>query len=165
MILGTASLAVAVPVIAALIAVASQPGPLIGATDRPCMHVHGGITRYCGPATARLSVFPRILFRGGSCTKRMSGGVQLLTIRIGAKTPVPGLTNDSLMLFTLQMTGPLRHPTSGVVLAYLGSKYWQGRTVSFRGDTRVGSFLAEAVYPSRGHASGSFRCSPSLPTS
>ena len=158
MILGTVRLAMAVPAVAALIAVAPQPEPPAGATSSPCLHVHAGITRYCGPATARLSAFPRIVFSGGSCTTRMSGGVQLLTIRIGAKSPLPGLTNDGLTFFTLQLTGPLAHPTSGLVLAYLRSKYWQGRTVSFRGTTRAGTFLAEGVFPSRGQASGSFRC-------
>jgi hypothetical protein len=157
MILGTVRLAMAVPAVA-LIAVAPQAGPLAGATSSPCLYVHAGITRYCGPATARLSAFPQIVFSGGSCTTRMSGGVQLLTIRIGAKSPHPGLTNDGLAFFTLQLTGPLARSTSGLVLAYLRSKYWQGRTVSFRGSTRAGTFLAEAVFPSRGQASGSFRC-------
>jgi hypothetical protein len=158
MTLGTVRLAIGVPAAAALIAVTAQPEPLARATNSPCMHVHAGITRYCGPATARLSVFPGILFSGGSCMNRISGGVHLLTIRIGAKSLVPGLTNDGLILFTLQLTGPLAHPTSGLVLAYSRWKYWQGRSVSFRGDARVGTFLAEAVFPSRGQASGSFRC-------
>lgn len=158
MILGTVGLAVAGLAAAALIVADARPRPPAGTDSSPCLHVRAGITRYCGPATARLSTFPGMVVSGGFCTKRSSGGVQLLTIRIGAKSPVPGLTNGGLTLFTLQLTGPPTHPTSGLVLAFSRSKYWQGRTVSFRGDARAGTFLAKAVFPSRGQASGSFRC-------
>jgi len=158
MTLGAERPAIAALAAAALVAAAAQAGPPATANSSLCVYAYSDITRYCGAATARLSIFPGILFSSGSCTRRRSGGVQLLTIRIGAKSLALRLTNDGLTLFTLQLTGPLSHPTSGFVLAYFKSKYWQGRSVSFRGGARSGTFLAEAVFPSRGHATGSYRC-------
>ena len=159
MILGTARPAIAALTAAALVAAAAQPGRLVSANSSPCVDAQGDITRYCGAATARLSVFPGAVFRRGSCTRRLSGRVQLLTIRLGAKSHLRSRTNDGLMLFTLQLTGPPTHPTSGLVLAYSNRGYWQGRIVSFRGGARAGTFLAQAVFPSRGQATGSYRCS------
>ena len=159
MILGAARPAIAALAAAALIAAAARAERPAEANSSPCVPAHGVITRYCGAATARLSVFPGVLFSNGSCTRSRSGGVQLFTIRIGAKSRLPGVTNDGLMLFTLQLTGPPTHPTSGLVLAYSKRGYWQGRIVSFRGGARAGTFLAQAVFPSRGQATGSYRCS------
>jgi len=130
--------------------------PAAGKT-RPCMRA-SDVARYCGPATARLSAFPGVLFRNGSCAQRRTGGVPLLQVRIGTKSLVSSRTNAGLTLFTLQLTGPLSHPTSGVVLAYFKSSYWQGRIASFRGNARAGTFRAEGVFPSRGRATGSFGC-------
>jgi hypothetical protein len=158
MTLGTKRPAIAALAAVAFMGAAAQPERLARANSSTCRYAHGDITRYCGAATARLSVFPGIDFSSGSCTRRRSGGVQLLTIRIGAKSRLPGVTNDGLTLFTLQLTGPPTRPTSGLVLAYFRSKYWQGRSVSFHGGARVGTFLAQAVFPSRGQATGSYRC-------
>lgn len=47
-------------------------GPAAGKT-RPCMRASGDVARYCGPATARLSAFPGVLFRNGSCAQRRTG--------------------------------------------------------------------------------------------
>jgi len=132
-------------------------GPAAGKT-RPCMRARGDATSYCGPATARLSAFPGVLFRNGSCTQRRTGGVALLQVRLGTKSLVSSQTNAGLTLFTLQLTGPLTHPTSGVVLVYFKSSYWQGRSASYRGNARAGTFQAKGVFPSKGRANGSFRC-------
>ncbi|MBA3375804.1 MAG: hypothetical protein H0U00_08340 [Actinobacteria bacterium] len=137
---------------------AAGPSRPAAAKARLCVHSAGDVARYCGPAEARVSAFPGVLFRKGSCTQSRTGGVPLLQVHIGAKSLVSSRTNGGLTLFTLQLTGPLSHPTSGLVLAYFKSSYWQGRSTSFRGNARAGTFRAEGVFPSRGHATGSFRC-------
>ena len=148
-------IAIAAILLGAATMAAGPSGPAAGKT-RPCMRAAGHVARYCGPATARL--FPGVLFRNGSCAQRQTGGVPLLQVRIGTKSLVSSRTNAGLTLFTLQLTGPLSYPASGIVLAYFKSSYWQGRSASFRGNARAGTFRAEGVFPSRGRATGSFRC-------
>jgi hypothetical protein len=150
--------AVAIALLAAAVAAAAGLSRPVAAAKRPCMRVSGNVALYCGPATARLSAFPEVLFRSGSCARRRSGGVRLLEVRIGARSLGPSPANADLLLFSLQLTGPLSHPTSGVVLAYLDSKLWQGRTVWYVGDGKSGRFRASGVFPSRGQATGSFNC-------
>lgn len=145
---------------AAFMAPGSRAESVAGVIGSACVHAYGDITRYCGPATARLSVFRGVVFSGGSCGTRSSGGVRLLTIRIGARSRVPSTTNDGLTLFTLQLSGPPTHPTSGLVVVYVRSRHWQGRTVSFRRGAHATTFLAQAVFPSKGRATGSYRCLP-----
>ncbi len=150
-------IAIAAILLGAATMAAGPSGPAAGKT-RPCMGASGDVERYCGAATARLSAFPGVLFRNGACAQRRTSGVQQLQVRIGTKSLVSSRTNAGLTLFTLQVIGPPSHPTSGVVLAYFKSRYWQGRSASFRGNARAGTFSAEGVFPSRGRATGSFRC-------
>lgn len=147
----------AIVLLAVFMAAAGPSGPVVAAA-RPCLRVSGNIARYCGPATARLSAFPGIVFRKGSCSHRQSGGVRLLDVRIGAKSLDARPANDGLLLFSLQLTGPQSNPTSGVILAYFNSKLWQGRAIWYRGDGQAGTFRARGVFPTGGQATGSFHC-------
>jgi len=58
-------IAIAAILLGAATMAAGPSGPAAGKT-RPCMRAAGHVARYCGPATARLSAFPGVLFRNGS---------------------------------------------------------------------------------------------------
>jgi hypothetical protein len=124
------------------------------AGPNPCIRISGNVAHYCGPAAARLSIFPGVVFRGGSCTRKTVDGVQLLQIRIGARSLNGSPTNDGLALFSLGMSGS----RAGSIVAYHESRRWFGRKVSFRGDGNGGTFVAQGVAGSRGRATGRFRC-------
>ena len=133
------------------LAATTHSGPVLGAR---CVRTSGNVLHYCGPATARLSIFPRVVFRSGSCARKLVNGVHLLQVRIGARSLDGSRTNDGLTLFSLGMSDS----RAGSVVTYHKSKRWFGRTVSFRGDASGGTFVAQGIAGNRGHATGRFRC-------
>jgi hypothetical protein len=115
------------------------------------------VVRYCGPATARLSVFSGVTFKNGSCKRQGVGALARLTVVLGARSQ-NAATNSGLPYFGLTVSGPLSRPTGGGVIAYWKSKRWGGRGVSFRGNASGGTFVARGINGSSGIARGSFRC-------
>ena len=154
---GLVRVAVVAVALTAVFAAVGPAGPAAGDGLR-CARSSGNIIRYCGPAEARLTAFADVAFRRGSCTRRQTGGVLLLNVRIGARALGRSRSNAGLTMFSLDLTGPRSHPTSGLVVAYVESKVWQGRPTWFRGDAGGGSFRAAGIFPTRGGAAGSFRC-------
>jgi hypothetical protein len=112
---------------------------------------------FCGPASARLSVFPGAVFKNGSCITRRVNGVPHFTLSLGARTP-NARTNNGRPYFGLTVTGPVSRPTGGGVIAYWKGRRWGGPGVSFGGSARVGTFTATGINGSRGQATGSYRC-------
>ncbi len=133
------------------LAAGTHSAPVVGT---PCLPISRDVAHYCGPATARLSVFPGVVFRSGSCTRKKVNDVQLLQIRIGSRSLDGSRTNDGLPLFSLGLSGS----RDGSVVAYYKSKRWFGRAVSFKGDAHGGTFVTQGVAGSRGRAAGRFRC-------
>lgn len=113
---------------------------------------------YCGRATARLSVFPRVVFKSGSCTRKQVDHVRLLQVRIGARSMDGSQTNAGLPYFSLGIAGSRSKRASGNVIAYYRSRRWVGRVVSFKGDEGGGALVARGIARSRGRATASFRC-------
>jgi hypothetical protein len=124
----------------------------------PCVRISRNVAHYCGPASARLSVFRSALFRGGFCARKRVDGIGLLQVRIGARSLDGSRTNDGLPYFSLGITGSPSGAKSGNVIAYYRSRRWIGRIVSFRGNAHGGTFAAQGVGGSRGRATASFRC-------
>lgn len=119
----------------------------------------GKVLYACGPATARLSVFPGVTFKNGSCHRIFRSSPTGLSVGIGVNAlRLNTATNDGRPLFGLTISGPLSHPTGGGVLAYWKSKSWRGRGVSFKGTANGGTFVARGIQGSRGTATGSFHC-------
>src|SRR6266851_1101293 len=88
----------------AIAATATLVAPDSQSADRSptqCVRVSANVARYCGPASARLSVFPDVLFRGGFCARKVVGGIALLHVRIGAKALDGSRANDGLSYFSL----------------------------------------------------------------
>ena len=128
-----------------------------GATTA-CVRIEGNVAHYCGPATARLSVFPAAFFRHGSCARKRASGVRLLQVRIGARSLDGSGTNGGLPYFSLGIAGSHSKPKSGNVIAYYRSRRWVGRVGSFGGGEDGGTFVAQGIAGSRGRATGRFRC-------
>jgi hypothetical protein len=116
-----------------------------------------GVVKYCGPATARLSVFPGVTFRNGTCKRQTLNSGPLLSLGLGARSQ-NAATNGGLAYLGLTISGPLSKPTGGGVIAYYKSKRWGGRGVSFKATGSGGTFVVKGINGSRGTASGSFRC-------
>jgi len=116
-----------------------------------------GIVRYCGPATARLSVFSGVTFRRGTCKRQTVNGVSLLSLGLGSRSQ-NARTNSGLTYFGLTISGPPSTPIGGGVIAYYKSKRWGGRGVSFKGTATSGTFVVKGINGSRGTARGSFHC-------
>jgi hypothetical protein len=119
--------------------------------------------RYCGPATATLSIFRGVTFRGGTCAVKGSGFPNL-SLKLGSrslKNPFQtGGTNSGLPYYDLSVSGPLSSPAGGGVVVFWKGRHWYGRGVSFRGDAHAGTFVAQGI-PERGShgtATGSYRC-------
>ena len=112
---------------------------------------------YCGPATARLSVFPGVTFRHGKCSHQTLKSGPLLSVGIGVRTRDPK-TNNGQAYFGLTISGKLSKPTGGGVIAYANGKRWGGRGVSFNGTARGGTFVVRGISGSRGTATGRFDC-------
>jgi hypothetical protein len=127
-----------------------------GAACNPNGTLQGTVVHFCGPATARLSVFSGVTFKGGTCSTKRDGSVTF-KLAIGTRTQ-DALHNKGLPYFGLTLTGPLSSPTGGGVIAYWKGKRWGGAGTSFRGDARSGSFRLRGINGSSGTASGSFHC-------
>jgi hypothetical protein len=159
---GTAAAVGLTTAIVALLIGASTPSAVAGSKAcRPT--ISSTAIRYCGPATARLSVFPGVTFRGGRC-KAGTGLAPTLSLKLGArslKNPFQtGGTNSGLPYFDLSVSGPLNNPTGGGVIAFSKGRHWYGRGVSFKGNAHSGTFVAEGIPQrgSHGRATGSYRC-------
>src|SRR5919199_4358917 len=111
--------------------------------------IAGGVVRYCGPATAHLSVFPGVTFRNGTCKRQVVKGVPLLVLGMGARTQ-NAATNGGLAYFGLTVSGPAAHPTGGGGVALWKGERWGGRGVSFSGSASGGAFVARGINGSRG---------------
>ena len=111
--------------------------------------------RFCGPATAKLSVFPGVTFKGGTCSTKHSGAV-VFTLKIGTRTT--DRKNSGLPFFAVIITGSLAHPSGGGITAYSKGKLWYGAGTSFKGTASSGSFTAVGAGGSKGTATGSYHC-------
>lgn len=118
----------------------------------------GSITTLCGPATAHLSVFPGVTFRGGSCDHRPVLGRPSLSLELGVLVNSTRPGNGGRRYLQLLLSGSSAHPTSGHLIAYSGSKRWSGYGVSFTGTALGGTFVLRATAPNTGTATGSFHC-------
>jgi hypothetical protein len=156
-LLARGSVAAGIAAAVAAFALASGNPPAIVRVST-CVHVSGETAHYCGPATARISVFRHAVFRHGACTRKRVGDVTLLQVRIGARSLDGNSTNAGLTFFSLGMTGSPSQPERGNVVAYYRSKRWLGRGVTAKRDARGGTFLARGIAGSRGRATASFRC-------
>ena len=114
--------------------------------------------RLCGPATARLSVFHGVTFRNGTCKRETVAGEPTLTLELGQLVP-GSKTNGGRPYLKITISGPLARPTSGDVVGFYKAKRWSGVGLSFKAQARGGSFVVRGVPPSKGKATGSFRCS------
>jgi hypothetical protein len=145
---------------AALISVAAiLPAGEARATEAICTPngtLQGTVVHFCGPATARLSVFPGVTFKGGTCSTRRDGSVTF-KLAIGTRTQ-DARHNKGLPYFGMTVTGPLSNPTGGGVIAYSNGKRWGGAGTSFQGNAKAGSFRLRGINGSSGTASGSFKC-------
>jgi hypothetical protein len=136
------------------------------ATSASCWRgttVNGAI-RYCGPATARLSVFSGVTFKNGTCHRTTSNGTAALYLKMGRrslKNPIQkGGTNGGLTYFDLSIIGPLSSPRGGGVIAFSKGKHWYGRGTSIHATASGGTFVAQGIAArgSHGTATGSFKC-------
>ena len=132
--------------------------PAAAGATTACVQISRNVAHYCGPAAARLSVFPAAVFRHGSCTRKRNGGFRLLQVRIGVRSLDGSRTNGGLPYFSLGIAGSRSQPKSGNVIAYYRSRRWVGRVGSFKGDEDGGTFVAEGIAGSRGRATARFRC-------
>ena len=144
---------VAVPSIAAFAGTARDPAAR--AVCKPT--IVKSVVRYCGPATARLSVFSGVTFKNGTCKRQTVNGAPLLSLGLGARSQ-NAATNSGLTYFGLTISGLPSRPTGGGVIAYYKGKRWGGRGVSFKGSASGGTFVLKGINGSRGKATGSFRC-------
>jgi hypothetical protein len=146
---------------AAALVVALAVGASVALAGRGALlckpRIVSAVVRYCGPATGRLSVFPGVTFRNGTCKRQVVNGVPLLSLGIGARSR-NATTNNGLPYFGLTISGPPSRPTGGGVIAYWKSKRWGGRGVSFSGSASGGTFVVRGINGSRGMARGSFHC-------
>jgi hypothetical protein len=122
--------------------------------------VSAAAIRYCGAATATLSIFKGVTFRGGTCLLKGGG----LSLKIGTrslKNPFQtGGNNSGLPYFDLSVSGPLSSPVGGGVIAFWKGKPWSGSGVSFKGNAHAGTFVAQGIAArgSHGTATGTYRC-------
>jgi hypothetical protein len=152
------------PVVAAALAVALVVGVSVAAAgpDRVgallCKStIVKGVVHYCGPASARLAIFPGVTFKNGTCTRQTLKSGPLLSMGVGARSQ-NAATNSGLTYLGLTVSGPLSKPTGGGVIAYYKSKRWGGKGVSFRASASGGTFVVKGINGSTGTASGSFHC-------
>jgi hypothetical protein len=155
--LARAAVAVGIAATMATLAPLSSSQSAVGGTTR-CIRTSGNVAHYCGRARARLSVFPNALFKGGFCAHKKVAGIDLLQVRIGAKSLDASRTNGGLPYFSLGIADPRSRPRSGNVIAYYRSKRWVGRVVSWKGGAAGGMFGAQSIVGGHGEAGGRFRC-------
>jgi hypothetical protein len=123
---------------------------------KPSGTLVGTTIHYCGPATARLSIFPGVTFKGGTCSTTPDGTVTF-KLHIGTRTQ-DERHNSGRPYFAITVTGPLSRPTGGGVIAYWQGKRWGGAGTAFNGGHAGGSFTARGIKDSRGNATGSYKC-------
>jgi hypothetical protein len=140
---------------AAVSVAAAGPAAVTRALCKPA--IVNKVVRYCGPATARLSVFSGVTFRNGTCKRQTVNGVPLLSLGLGSRSQ-NARTNSGLTYLGLTISGPPSRPTGGGVIAYYKSKRWGGRGVSFKGSATAGTFVIKGINGSSGTASGRFHC-------
>jgi hypothetical protein len=152
------------PVVAAVLAVALVAGVSVAAAKPDTFRallckptIVQGVVKYCGPATARLSVFRGVTFKNGTCKRQTLNSGPLLSLGLGARSQ-NAATNSGLAYYGLTISGPLSKPTGGGVIVYYKSKRWGGRGVSFKANGSGGTFVVRGINGSRGTASGSFHC-------
>jgi hypothetical protein len=116
-----------------------------------------GAMRFCGPASARVSVFSGVTFRGGTCKQEVVAGERTLTLELGQLVP-GSKTNAGWPYVKIDISGPLSRPTSGYLVAFYRGKRWSGLGDSLKASRRGGSFVVRGTPPSHGVAKGSFRC-------
>ena len=147
--------ALAVVLVAGVSVAAARPDATGALLCKPTI-VHQ-VVHYCGPATARLSVFPGVTFKNGTCKRQTLNSGPLLSLGLGARSQNVA-TNSGLAYYGLTVSGPLSKPTGGGVIVYYKSKRWGGRGISFRATASGGTFVVKGINGSRGTASGSFHC-------
>jgi hypothetical protein len=147
--------ALAVALAAGVSVAAARPDTFGGLLCKPT--IVQGVVRYCGPATARLSVFPGVTFKNGTCKRQTLNSGPLLSLGLGARSR-NAATNSGLAYYGLTVSGPLSKPTGGGVIVYYKSKRWGGRGVSFKATSSGGTFVVKGINGSSGTASGSFHC-------
>src|SRR5215207_10888845 len=103
----------------------SEGARSVGSACDPSGQLVGRTVVFCGPATARLSIFPGVVFEDGSCVTRKVNGVSHFTVSLGARTQ-NARTNGGRPCFGLTVTGPLSRPTGGGVIAFWKGKRWGG---------------------------------------
>ena len=145
----------AVALAAGVSVAAARPDAFRGLLCKPT--ILQGVVHYCGPATARLSVFPGVTFKNGTCKRQTLSSGPLLSLGLGARSR-NAATNSGLAYLGLTVSGPLSKPTGGGVIAYYKSKRWGARGVSFRATASGGTFVVKGINGSNGTASGSFHC-------
>jgi hypothetical protein len=127
-----------------------------GAACDPNGTLQGTVVHFCGPATARLSVFSGVTFKGGTCSTKRDASVTF-RLSIGTRTQ-DARHNKGLPYFGISLSGPLSSPTGGGVIAYWKGRRWGGAGTSFHGDARAGTFSLRGINGSPGTATGSFHC-------
>ncbi|MDQ2984769.1 MAG: hypothetical protein M3R70_12750 [Actinomycetota bacterium] len=115
--------------------------------------LENGIVYNCGPAKAKLSKFPRVTFKKGTCVVRPT----LFFLSMGTYTKNKR-TNNGKQSFVLSVAGRLRNPQGGSVQAFSRGRKWIGRITEFSGTRSSGTFGAQGINGSRGTAHGSYRC-------
>ncbi|SRR6266540_2423701 len=147
--------ALSVALVAGVSMAAARPDTVRALLCKPT--IVQGVVHYCGPATARLSVFPGVTFRNGTCKRQTLNSGPLLSLGLGARSQ-NAATNSGLAYYGLTISGPLSKPTGGGVIVYYKSKRWGGRGISFKANGSGGTFVVKGINGSRGTASGSFHC-------
>ncbi len=147
--------ALAVALVAGVSVAAARPDAFRGLLCKPT--IVQGVVKYCGSATARLSVFPGVTFKNGTCKRQTLNSGPLLSLGLGARSQNAS-TNSGLAYYGLTVSGPLSKPSGGGVIVYYKSKRWGGRGVSFKATSSGGTFVVKGINGSRGTASGSFHC-------
>ena len=147
---------------AATVAACALVAPSLGAPQRSvragCAPTFvAGAMRFCGPASARVSIFPGVTFRGGTCKQEVVAGEPTLTLELGQLVP-GSKTNGGRQYLKMGISGPLTQPTGGYLIAFYRGRRWSGVGESLKATRRAGSFVARATPPSHGTAKGSFRC-------
>jgi hypothetical protein len=159
-----AGVAATIALLTVSVAGAGARSPLVSAACNPLGKRVGQTIRFCGPATATLSVFSGVTFRNGTCRRTTANGNPALFIKLGTRSlrnPLQkGGTNGGLAYYDLSVIGPISQPVGGGVIAFWKGKHWYGRGVSFSGTSSRGSFVAQGIAArgSHGRATGSFRC-------
>jgi hypothetical protein len=149
--------------VAAAVATAVSGAAARGPAARPCYGqllatVRNSVVRFCGPAQARLNVFPGAVFQNGTCVRERRFETQSLVIELGSRS-LDNKRNRGFRYMHLALWSAPR-AAMGTVTAYSKGKRWDGFLVTaYKPNTTAGRFVAQAQY-SRKRVTGSFRCLP-----